>query len=267
MTSIFVAKLDFNITSDQLKQAFQAYGTVNKASVAVDRETGKSRGFGFIEMVDSNEAMSAIKALDGSLMNGRPIAVKEAEQRQRPDNRANRDQRPDFNRNREQGTPFRPTVTERSEPIENSVFPSPKVEDPFKTERKKDRGGEKDKKQKEKEAEGKAKKPKMSAYKKSGKTNRFYDEDDDLDDLGNASFFNFDDPMVGGYDPPAVALRRAIALAYDSALEIRLVLGGQAEPALADFHRALGQSASRRLNHRLAGKEAAPVHFEEAFPA
>jgi ABC-type transport system substrate-binding protein len=47
----------------------------------------------------------------------------------------------------------------------------------------------------------------------------------------NHSFFNFDDPMVGGYDPPAVALRRAIALAYDSALEIRLVLGGQAEPA------------------------------------
>ncbi len=45
------------------------------------------------------------------------------------------------------------------------------------------------------------------------------------------SYFNFDDPMVGGYDPPAVALRRAIALAYDSALEARLVHGGQAEPA------------------------------------
>jgi RNA recognition motif-containing protein len=206
MTSIFVAKLDFNITSEQLKQAFQAYGTVIKATVATDRETGKSRGFGFIEMAERDEAAAAIKGLDGSLMNGRPIAVKEAEQR--PDNRPNRDQRsdnrpprenrPDFNRNREQGNTYsRPANTERPERPDNrdsgGFTPPTPVEDPFKTERKKDRGPDKDKKAKEKDAEGKAKKPKMSAYKKSGKNNRFFDDDDDLDDLDNASFFNFDD--------------------------------------------------------------------------
>lgn len=204
MTSIFVAKLDFNITSEQLKEAFQAYGTVIKATVATDRETGKSRGFGFVEMSDRDEAMSAIKGLDGSLMNGRPIAVKEAEQR--PDNRPNRDQRtdnrpprenrPDFNRNREQGNNYsRPANTERTERTDNrdaGFTAPPAVEDPFKTERKKDRGPDKDKKPKE-NADGKAKKPKMSAYKKSGKNNRFFDDDDDLDDLDNASFFNFDD--------------------------------------------------------------------------
>ena len=64
MTSIFVAKLDFNITSEQLKQAFQAYGTVIKATVATDRETGKSRGFGFIEMADRDEAAAAFAVAD-----------------------------------------------------------------------------------------------------------------------------------------------------------------------------------------------------------
>jgi len=206
MTSIFVAKLDFNITSEQLKQAFQAYGTVIKATVATDRETGKSRGFGFVEMADRDEANSAIKGLDGSMMNGRPIAVKEAEQR--PDNRPNRDQRsdnrpprPDFNRNRDQGNGFsRPAPSDRGERNERpesretgSFTPPPVAEDPFKADRKKDRAPDKDKKAKDKEAEGKAKKPKMSAYKKSGKNNRFFDDDDDLDDLDNASFFNFDD--------------------------------------------------------------------------
>ena len=196
MTSIFVAKLDFSITSEQLKQAFQVYGTVLKATVATDRETGKSRGFGFVEMADRGEAMNAIKGLDGSQMNGRPIAVKEAEQR--PDNRVPREQRSDFNRPKDQNIPSRPTSAERTERPERpdfrtqGNFTTPVADDPFKTDRKKDRAPEKDKKVKNKDSEGKAKKPKMSAYKKSGKNNRFFD-DDDLDDIENASFFNFDD--------------------------------------------------------------------------
>ena len=76
MTSIFVAKLDFGIGNDELRQAFARFGTVLKATVATDRETGKSRGFGFVEMANAEEAREAIKALDGSLLNGRPIAVK-----------------------------------------------------------------------------------------------------------------------------------------------------------------------------------------------
>jgi RNA recognition motif-containing protein len=99
MTSIFVAKLDFGIGNEDLKQAFARFGTVNKATVAMDRETGKSRGFGFVEMANAEEAQAAIQALDGSLLNGRPIAVKEAEQRgdSRPsrDNSTRNQQRPD----------------------------------------------------------------------------------------------------------------------------------------------------------------------------
>jgi len=60
MTSIFVAKLDFGVTSEQLKETFEQYGKVLKATVATDRETGKSRGFGFVEMADSDEAKNAI---------------------------------------------------------------------------------------------------------------------------------------------------------------------------------------------------------------
>jgi RNA recognition motif-containing protein len=198
MTSIFVAKLDFGITSEQLKEAFQQYGTVLKATVATDRETGKSRGFGFVEMADKNEAQAAIKGLDGSLMNGRPIAVKEAEQR--PDNRPARDNnsgRPDFNRNRENNSfqrpssPARDNTNENRRPDNDGEKFTPPVIEPLKGEpRKKENPKEK---KKDWDTEGKAKKPKMNAYKKSGKGNRFFDDDDDLDDLDNASFFNFAD--------------------------------------------------------------------------
>jgi RNA recognition motif-containing protein len=198
MTSIFVAKLDFGITSEQLKEAFQQYGTVLKATVATDRETGKSRGFGFVEMADKNEAQAAIKGLDGSLMNGRPIAVKEAEQRE--NNRPARDNnsgRPDFNRNRENNSfqrpsaPIRENTNENRRPdIDAEKFTPPSIESLKGEPRKKE--NQKDKK-KDWDTEGKAKKPKMNAYKKSGKGNRFFDDDDDLDDIDNASFFNFAD--------------------------------------------------------------------------
>ena len=56
MTTIFVAKLDFGVNSEQLKELFEQHGTVLKANVATDRETGKSRGFGFVEMPDAGEA-------------------------------------------------------------------------------------------------------------------------------------------------------------------------------------------------------------------
>ncbi len=189
MTSIFVAKLDFGITSEQLRQAFQQYGTVLKATVATDRETGKSRGFGFVEMADRDEAMSAIKGLDGSFMNGRPIAVKEAEQR--TDSRPPRDNnapRPDFNRNRD-GYQQRSSNFQRpeSKPAEYkkpadddepTAFVPPTIE-PVKGEPRKV-NKDKDKKAKDWEAEGK-KKPKLNPYKKSGKNNRFFDDDEDED--------------------------------------------------------------------------------------
>ena len=70
MTSIFVAKLDFGVTNQELRQLFEAYGTVLKATIATDRETGKPRGFAFVEMADKQEALAAIDGLDGHVING-----------------------------------------------------------------------------------------------------------------------------------------------------------------------------------------------------
>jgi RNA recognition motif-containing protein len=192
MTSIFVAKLDFGVTSEQLKSAFQEYGTVLKATVATDRETGKSRGFGFVEMADKAEATEAIRSLDGSQMNGRQIAVKEAEQR--PDNRGPRENTPRTDQPRE---PFRPRETSSPAPRrdfndENPPFqPIPTI-DPLKPEPRKKVIG-KDKKTKDFDTDDRNKKTKLSPYKKSGKSNRFMDDDDDDFDPESASLFNFDD--------------------------------------------------------------------------
>lgn len=212
MTSIFVAKLDFGVTSDQLRQTFQQFGTVLKATVATDRETGKSRGFGFVEMADRNEAMTAIKELDGFLFNGRPIAVKEAEQRQ--DTRPPRDsnfQKGDFNRNRDNkpsgfqrnenqsGEYKRPSSYQRDEeptgdfrkPVEREFTPPPAhLIDTSKPDIRKKSDKDKDKKLKDRDIDSRAKKTKMSAYKKSGKNNRFFNEDDEDDwDYNSADSF------------------------------------------------------------------------------
>jgi len=205
MTSIFVAKLDFGITNDLLKEAFQQYGKVIKASIAIDKETGKSRGFGFVEMSDREEALNAIKNLDGSTMNGRTIAVKEAEQR--ADNRPNRDGNPrgDFNKNRDgqQSGNSGYNKTERKTMESGSSSKSgfaevvPPIVDPIKSEVRKK---EKDKKPKDWDTDGRAKKPKMNAYKKSGKNNRFFDEDEDED--WDSDFLNHpaDDPLDDEFD-------------------------------------------------------------------
>ncbi len=80
--NIFVAKLNFSTSSDGLREAFEQYGQVESASVVTDRETGRSKGFGFVEMPDDNEAQAAINALEGSDLDGRTIAVKKAEPRE-----------------------------------------------------------------------------------------------------------------------------------------------------------------------------------------
>ncbi len=85
--NIFVAKLSFNTQSEDLREAFEAFGTVSSAKVIDDRETGRSRGFGFVEMDDDEEALEAIRNLDGTELDGRTIVVKKAEPRE---NRGNR---------------------------------------------------------------------------------------------------------------------------------------------------------------------------------
>jgi len=76
--NIFVAKLNYRTTSEQLEEYFSAYGTVSSAKVIFDRETQRSKGFGFVEMPDDTEAENAIKELNESMMDGRTIVVKKA---------------------------------------------------------------------------------------------------------------------------------------------------------------------------------------------
>ena len=78
MTNIFVGNLSYQTTEQELEAAFANYGTVERASVVRDRETGQPRGFAFIEMTNKSEAIKAIQGLDGQEMNGRAIKVNEA---------------------------------------------------------------------------------------------------------------------------------------------------------------------------------------------
>jgi RNA recognition motif-containing protein len=75
MTNIYVGNLSFDVTEAQLQQAFGAHGTVNKANVVTDRMTGRSRGFGFVEMANDDEGKAAIEGLNGSEIGGRTLTV------------------------------------------------------------------------------------------------------------------------------------------------------------------------------------------------
>lgn len=78
MKKIFVGNLSFNTTEAELRSMFEPYGSVESALVVTDRNTGRSRGFGFVEMSDSGAADQAIAALNGKDMGGRTLTVNEA---------------------------------------------------------------------------------------------------------------------------------------------------------------------------------------------
>lgn len=79
--NIFVGNLSFDTRDDGLRQAFSAHGAVDTAQVVMDRESGRSRGFGFVEMPNDDEARKAISALNGADLGGRPLTVNEAKPR------------------------------------------------------------------------------------------------------------------------------------------------------------------------------------------
>ena len=81
--NIYVGNLPFSSTSQDLEQLFGQHGRVDSAAVIMDRETGRSRGFGFVEMGNDDEARRAIEELDGYDMGGRPLRVNEAQPRRR----------------------------------------------------------------------------------------------------------------------------------------------------------------------------------------
>jgi cold-inducible RNA-binding protein len=78
MKNIFVGNLDFGATEETVRALFEAYGAVERVSLMTDRDTGRSRGFAFVEMTDAEEADRAITALNGSNVGGRALNVNEA---------------------------------------------------------------------------------------------------------------------------------------------------------------------------------------------
>ena len=75
---LFVGNLSFQTTESDINQAFAGYGPVESVSIITDRDTGRSKGFGFVEMADSGDADKAISALNGSQLDGRSLTVNEA---------------------------------------------------------------------------------------------------------------------------------------------------------------------------------------------
>ena len=80
--NIFVGNLPFGMTDDELHELFAKFGEITRATVIKDRVTGKSRGFGFVEMADDEMARAAIEGLNGSDMQGRALTVNEARPRE-----------------------------------------------------------------------------------------------------------------------------------------------------------------------------------------
>lgn len=78
MKNIFVGNLDFNTGEDDLRRVFEPYGQVDRVSIMTDRATGRSRGFGFVEMTNTEEGDKAITGLNGTQVGGRTINVSEA---------------------------------------------------------------------------------------------------------------------------------------------------------------------------------------------
>lgn len=187
MASIFVGKLDFNATEDQLKSLFEEFGSVTRITIGKDKETGKPKGFAFVEMPNEQEATVAVENLNNTEINGRTMAVSIAENRGggRPqnDNRSfDKNRGGDFkrnDRNDRSNTDFKSEYKKLDEkPLKGPIVAS---EDEIIIPKKQP---EKTKKEIEKVAlKDGTKKKKMETYKKSGKNNRFFIDDEDDDDF------------------------------------------------------------------------------------
>lgn len=80
-TRIYVGNLPYSVTSDQLSQLFSAFGEVSEATIIMDRDTGQTKGFAFVQMAQDEAARSAIAQLDGTTLDHRAIRVNEAQAR------------------------------------------------------------------------------------------------------------------------------------------------------------------------------------------
>ncbi len=80
---LFVGNLSYNISEAELSEAFGQFGEVSSVKIIVDRDTGRSRGFGFVDMPNADEATKGMNEIDGSELGGRTVAVKEAHENTR----------------------------------------------------------------------------------------------------------------------------------------------------------------------------------------
>lgn len=87
---LFVAGLPYDLDDAELEEIFEKFGKVNSAKVAIDKETGKSRGFGFVDMPDRTEAKDAMDSLNEISLGKKPLVIKEAEERSGPPSGGNR---------------------------------------------------------------------------------------------------------------------------------------------------------------------------------
>ncbi|MGD8339689.1 MAG: RNA-binding protein [Gammaproteobacteria bacterium] len=81
--NIYVGNLSYGMSEDELREAFAAYGDVSSVKILTDRETGRSRGFGFVEMPNQSEGEAAVAQLNGKELGGRTLRVNEARPRER----------------------------------------------------------------------------------------------------------------------------------------------------------------------------------------
>ena len=88
--NIYVSNLSFNVADEDLRDFFAEYGEITSAKIIMDRATGRSRGFGFVEMPNEEEAKKAIQELDGGVVEGRTISVTVAKPREERPNNNNR---------------------------------------------------------------------------------------------------------------------------------------------------------------------------------
>lgn len=89
MISVYIGNLPYDTTEDDVVELFKQFGVVNRAALVTDRETGRPRGFGFVEMPNDDEARRAIESLSGKDFLGRPLTVNEARNRSTQRNSAN----------------------------------------------------------------------------------------------------------------------------------------------------------------------------------
>jgi RNA recognition motif-containing protein len=88
--NIYIGNLSFDMTEEKLRQAFESYGEVSEVKMITDRDTGRPRGFAFVEMSGQSEAASAIEGLNGQELDGRTLTVNEARKRENGSDRRGR---------------------------------------------------------------------------------------------------------------------------------------------------------------------------------